>query len=1252
MSTRSKLSVAAVRGWSDKEQDAPESAEHRVIPVTIARLGGSAIKAEAMIDCGGTEEAFMDRRFAAQRKMQLLPLRKPRVLELADGRLVDRMTHLAIFNLEVGEGHVEQILAYVTDLAEYGVILGRPWLNKHDPTIRWSADRITFDSGYCLHHCLKYNLPTTVYGRVGCPISDSQEKEKRAKRRSDKEQVKPDRRGAFDVFGVSAAYFMKVARKVGAQLAALWPEDWDRVDAPPTEDMTAAKVCAVTASDWDKFMRAKKEYTRQEIEEKLPEQLRQYAWVFEKNRADSLPPHRNSDFEIKLKDGANPPYRKAYPMARDELQAVRKYIEEHLAKGFIRPSTSSVASPVLLVKKPGGGLRFCVDYRSLNALTVKNRYPIPLIRETLDRLCKSQWFTKIDIVAAFSRVRIKEGHQHLTAFISSLGLYEYEVMPFGVCNGPGTFQGLINEVLRELLEDCVSVYLDDILVYSSGTIEEHWAKVAKVLSLLGDSKLFADIDKYDFGVKEVKYLGLIISVDGIKMDPSKVSTIRDWATPRSAHNVLAFLGFAGFYRRFIKGFSPIAAPLTNLTKGYKKGKKNPFDWTPECNKAFTTLRDAFKEGSMLAHFDPLKETWVETDVSDYAVGGVLSQCDADGVLRPVAFFSHKFSPAECNYKIYDKELLAIIKAFKEWRPELAGTNRDEPIKVLSDHRALEYFASKRTLNRRQARWSEFLAEFNFKIQYRPGLQGTKPDALTRRPGDIPMSASDKRVLHQRQILLKPDQMPESEVIRAQHSRTSEGGTLLACRLAVALTDEADSAFKLNQAYENSELAKAVIAAKQGSTPDINKADFTASFLKHPLDKLKLVGNRIYVDDRLWIPPDKPYRLDLMQQAHSSLLGGHGGRASTYNLLRRHYFWAAMQEDVESFVENCTHCHRMKIRKEKKKGLLRTLPVPERSFEDITMDFVVDLPPSKSAYDGVTYKNVLVVVDRLSKRRKFIEMNSMKATDVANAFVRRVFPDWGFPKSIVSDLGKQFLAKFWLRICQRLGARPQLSTAHHPESDGQTEIANGFLEQYLRCFCEFDQGDWVNLLPMAEFFANNKESSTTGLTPFFATYGFHPRSGIEPPTPPEGKETAKDRVARISADATVERWEKLWDFLKEQSIWAKERMTHFANLKRQDHPKYSVGDRVYLDTRFLRSLRLSKKLDQKHAGPYPITRVVHGGNAYELKLPHELKGLNAVFHPWLLHREATREPYPGQEEVPEPPLMVEREGETPARGVRG
>ena len=482
---------------------------------------------------------------------------------------------------------------------------------------------------------------------------------------------------------------------------------------------------------------------------RVPKIYHKFSNMMSENLANQLPPRRQYDHKIPLKDGKEPPFGPLYGMSREELKVLNEYIQENLRKGFIKASSSPAGAPVLFVKKADGTLRLCVDYRGLNEITIKNRYPLPLIRETLDRLSKAKWYTKLDLRQGYNQIRMARGEEWKTAFRTRYGHFEYNVMPFGLTNAPATFQNFINDCLREYLDIFCTAYLDDILVYSN-SLEEHILHVQKVLDALQRNKVFLKPEKCEFHTQSTTYLGLVIEPTGIKMDQKKLEAVKNWSTPKTVKDVQAFLGFANFYRRFIFGFSKIASPLTRLTR-----KDTSFKWTQDAQIAFEKLKNSFTTAPVLAHFDPEKAIIVETDASDYVSAGILSQYDSSNTLRPVAYFSKKHSPAECNYEIYDKELLAIVRAFEEWRSELEGAAH--PISVISDHKNLEYFMSTKQLNRRQARWAEYLSRFNFVIRYRPGKQGGKPDALTRKSEDLPKEG-DERLLHQSQVILKKENL--------------------------------------------------------------------------------------------------------------------------------------------------------------------------------------------------------------------------------------------------------------------------------------------------------------------------------------------------------------------------------------------------------------------------------------------------------------------------------------------------------------
>ncbi|KAI7805934.1 Pol polyprotein [Triplophysa rosa] len=465
----------------------------------------------------------------------------------------------------------------------------------------------------------------------------------------------------------------------------------------------------------------------------VPEEYHDLRSVFSRSRATSLPPHRPYDCAIDLLPGTSPPRGRLFSLSAPEREAMDKYIYESLQAGLIRHSSSPAGAGFFFVQKKDGSLRPCIDYRGLNEITVKNKYPLPLMSSAFELLQGARVFTKLDLRNAYHLVRIREGDEWKTAFNTPSGHYEYLVLPFGLTNAPAVFQGLINDVLGDMLNRFVFVYLDDILIFSP-SLQEHTRNVREVLQRLLENQLFVKAEKCEFHADTVSFLGHIISPRGIEPDPAKIKAVAEWSTPDSRKALQRFLGFANFYRRFIRGFGQVAAPLTALTS-----IKVPFRWNPQAQVAFDNLKSRFVSAPVLCLPDPERQFIVEVDASDVGIGAVLSQrSGGDGKVHPCAFYSHRLSPAERNYDIGNRELLAVRLALGEWRHWLEGSA--QPFLVWTDHKNLEYVRSAKRLSSRQARWALFFGRFNFTISYRPGSKNVKPDALSRMfetPGEEP-----------------------------------------------------------------------------------------------------------------------------------------------------------------------------------------------------------------------------------------------------------------------------------------------------------------------------------------------------------------------------------------------------------------------------------------------------------------------------------------------------------------------------------
>ncbi|KAF5339905.1 hypothetical protein D9758_015029 [Tetrapyrgos nigripes] len=869
--------------------------------------------------------------------------------------------------------------------------------------------------------------------------------------------------------------------------------------------------------------------------------------VFKISDFDGLPEHRPHDIDIELEDGKSPPFYRMYRLSEQEKQATAEYVHNNLRRGHIRSSSSSAGAPILFIRKKTGEICLCVDYRGLNAITKKNRYPLPLVDDLLDRVSGCSVFSIMDLKSAYAHLRIREGDEWKTAFRTHLGLFEHLVVPYGLTNAPAAWQAFIQDVLSDLIDICCVVYLDDILVFSTSE-EEHHRHVGMVLDRLRDAFLYANPRKCEFDHESQEAFD---------------STLKE---------LQSFLGFANFYRRFVKDYSRITLPLTSLTH-----KSTPFIFSDTCINAFNHLKSLFTSAPVLSHFQPSLPITLSTDASDFAISSVLQQPDSDGNLHPVAFFSCKLSPAEINYAIHDKELLAVVEAFKENRHWLSGS--PFPIRVVCDHKNLEYFMRSQLLNRRQARWSMFLSEFDFQLHWASGKENVA-DSASRRADYVPQKEDEQRTNQLRIVLSTYNTFPlfNFESISSFESPSSQFKS----------TIDAFSTITLDNSYL---LDRFLTAYREDSSWRIAIAHGDQSFQLH--------HDLVFHNHRLYVPPS--LRRSILESRHDSVISGHPGRTRTLKLVSRDYSWPGMTTYVRRYVEACDTCSRIKTPRHKPFGLLQPLSIPERPWQAITMDFIVKLPLSHG------YDSILVICDRLTRAAHFIPCReSMTASELAWLFLDRVFRLHGLPHSIVSDRGSLFVSNFWKSLLSHLNIDSRTSMAYHAQMDGLTERTNQTLEAYLRAYISYQQDDWIDYLPLAEFAFNNHENSSTRQTPFFANLAYHP--------------TFEPSISSIStvpaADDLAKRLEFIHAELKAELLSSQERQAKYYDARHIAQPQYQSGQLVWLLRRNISSTRPSDKLDHRRLGPFPIVRAIHN-RAYLLKLPSYLSRLYPVFHVSLL-----------------------------------
>ncbi|KAL5498599.1 hypothetical protein ACEPAH_1953 [Sanghuangporus vaninii] len=892
---------------------------------------------------------------------------------------------------------------------------------------------------------------------------------------------------------------------------------------------------------------------------KWPPYLEDYADVFSEESFERLPQHRTWDHAIDLRPDFKPSDCKVYPLSPKEQEAMKEFIEENLASGRIRQSKSPMASPFFFIKKEDRSLRAIQDYRKLNEGTVKNKYPLPLINELIDKVKDARYITKLDVRWGYYNIRIREGDEWKAAFRTNLGLFEPTVMFFGLCNAPATFQGFMNDIFREMIhEGIVIIYLDDILIFSND-LEEHRKRTRRVFEILRQNGLFLKPQKCEFEVDTVKYLGHIIGNGEVKMDPKKVAAVQEWPVPRNVRELQQFLGLGNWLRRFVKDYSSVVKPLTSLTG------KVEWKWGKEEQDAFEELKRRLSSPPVLAIPNAEDPFRVEADASDFATGGVLLQ-KQEGRWKVIAYRSSTFLEAERNYEIYDKEMLAIVQALKEWRQYLQGASK--PFEVWTDHANLTYFRSPQKLNCRQARWRLDLAEFDFTLMHKSGKTLGKADLLSRR-ADYDKGERDNEGI----TFIK-----EQWLVRGIVQTTRD--TLL-------------EKIKEAQAKEEETERPKSVKMRDGGWR---------------------LGSRWYVPASV--------REVVMKEHHDSTLAGHPGATKMIQLILRRYWWPKLSGDVRAYVRGCDRCQRTKALRTTRAKVLHPNEVPEAPWQIVTVDLIGELPESNG------FNAICVIVDRFSKQIHAIPTTTkLTAEGMAKIYRDQVFRLHGLPRKIIHDRGVQFDAKMMRELYKLLHIEGNPSTAYHPQTDGQTERVNQELEQYLRLYVNHRQSDWTDWLALAEFAYNNREHSATKLSPFFVNSGVHPIdfTGV------------RTTSSNLSAEEFAKHVKEIHEQAQANLVQANEDMKRFHDRHSGRSEEYVTGQKVFLDGWNIKTIRPTKKMDDKWFGPFEIVEKV-GASAYWLKLPKTWKKLHPVFNEVLI-KPAVQPSFESQRKAPPPPPVI-------------
>lgn len=1124
--------------WEPTQMAATQNGLHLKIQAVIADQS-----ARVMIDSGAAGN-FMHPEFFGRLGISGVPKARPIPVEGLSGEDLGGSIEIESGFLTMAvRGHLERINFNVFPVGKYDIVLGIPWLRKHNPVIDWQKEQVTF-------HCKCPKGPSVGDTGTVRPVHEGELKD----------EVKRPGGGSNRAIGTVIAATTIAEKEWLMSLSGWAPANSDDYAAISSAEETPESSqdegfhsqeqppsASEGSESWERLAA-----TQEPV--KVPQEYERFQDLFKQPEHPELPEHGPHDHTIPLKKGTKPSCRKIYSMSERESRILKEYIDENLKKGTIRPSKSSAGHGVLFVPKKGGELRLCVDYRPLNDITIKDRHPLPLISEIQDRIRGAKWFTKLDITNAYNRLRIAAGEEWKTAFRTKYGHYEYTVMPFGLTNAPASFQRFINEALGEYLDDFVIAYLDDILIFSK-TIEEHTRHVRSVLRKLRIAKVQLKLKKCEFHVQETEFLGHWITQEGVQTEKTKVQAIRDWPQPKNLKELQQFTGLVNYYRRFVDRYADTMMPLFKLLK-----KSGDFSWGKEQQEAFEKIKDRLTTSPILVQHDPQKVTTIETDASDYAIGMRMTQPGEDGKPRPIAFHSRKLIPAELNYDIHDKELLAIVVAFKVWRVYLEGAQ--QTIIVKTDHKNLTYFTTTKELTRRQARWSEVLSQYDFKIVHCKGTENSQADALSRRP----------------------DYELKDKIIEPAILKKAEDGSIVYNKQQLAATIH----------IQDDMIAKIIKETKTDQ--------WIQEMLEHS-DSGRLTSDEdgiVYLHGLIYVP--EVLRDEIIQMHHDVPLRGHFGTEKVMEQISRNYYFPNMRRRIEKYIKRCDTCIRDKPSRHQPYGLMQSPDAPTRPWQWVTIDFIGPLPLSKG-HDSIT-----VITDRLTKYVHFEPSHTtMDAPELARIFFRTIIANHGMPTHITSDRDKLFTSKFWTTLTNLMGIDQHLTTAYHPQANGQTERTNQTLEQYLRHYVNYQQDDWTDFLPLAQFAYNNACHATTKESPFFANYGFNPIAFGEPRVIEPIAEQAHDLIGVLA---------HLHTQLSRDIDFMNLRSKIYYDRRHGKEPDFKRGEKVYLLRRNIKTKRPSQKLDHQKLGPFEIDKKTGPVN-YRLKLPATMRKIHPVFHVSLL-----------------------------------
>lgn len=911
--------------------------------------------------------------------------------------------------------------------------------------------------------------------------------------------------------------------------------------------------------------------------------------------------------EINLVDEApvNLPYRRIPPT---QYKEVKEHISQLLKKGVIQESSSSYASPVVVVRKSDGSIRLCVDYRKLNQKTKRDAFPLPRIDESFDALRGARFFSSIDLASGYHQVAVAECDRHKTAFTTPFGLYEHLRMPMGVCNGPATFQRLMQATMNDLIFQILLVYLDDILLFSE-TFTSHLERLDIVLKRLQQTGLKVKVEKCHFLQERVTFLGHQISAEGISTDPNKISAVKEWPVPTTLKGLRSFLGFCSYYRRFVQGFSKIAGPLHDLVNmclhvgpPAKVNQMLVSLWNAECQNSFDILKDMLTSAPVLGFADFTSPFILETDASGLGLGAVLSQRQ-DGKIRVISYASRRLRNAEKNDKNYSSmklELLALKWAIVEkFRGYLLGSR----FTVITDNNPLCHLGTAR-LGAIEQRWMAQLAAFDFEVQYRPGRCNAAADALSRQPlaGEpegTPEEAEYDNCIAICNMISKGTALDPNltlvgmERCTVRQIRATEGVN--------PRVSGAQGATPSLPGYSKDELREF-----QNQDPVLKEfrtfwdrecrpcgkersclPKAVKSLLKHwarirEEDGLlyRVVEDVKYGECFQLLVPDS-LKKQVLENVHDVM--GHQGIERTLQLLKQRCFWVGLWEDVEQYIKRCQRCVLTKMPQPKIHPHMKSF-MASRPLEVVAVDFTVLEPAS----DG--RENVLVVTDVFTKFTQAYPARDQKANTTAKILLREWFMKYGVPERLHSDQGRNFESEVIAELCKLYGVKKSRTTPHHPTGNAQCERFNRTLHELLRTLPPEKKRRWPEHLSELVYAYNVTPHSTTGYSPYYLLFGVEPHLPVDALLGRETRGTTNHDWLAVHQKRLMEAHARAKEFSEQK---AAERIA--SQQGKVYCPPIAIGQFVYIRNR---PLGRNKIQDAWQSIPYRVIGVQ--GTTYTLE----------------------------------------------------